>query len=291
MIHSTNSPRLSGITIKLAFFILVLGLSACLGPDSPPQASTPQSSPAASLTPQTTIWQPKPNTTWQWQLTDSIDYTFDVDVYDIDLFENDASVVEELHRAGRRVICYLNVGAWEDWRPDADQFPSAVIGKKYSGWPGEKWLDIRQIDLLAPIMRARLDECQAKGFDGVEPDNMDGYTNKTGFPLTYEDQLQYNLWLAEEAHARGLSIGLKNNPEQAVDLLPYYDWALTEGCFDQGWCDQVAIFVEAGKAVFAAEYTDTGIGLEKICPQAAVLNFSAILKNRDLDVYLQVCHP
>ncbi len=291
MTHSAICPRLNGITMKLAFFLLILGLSACLGPDSPPQTLTPQPSPRASLTPQDSIWQPEPNTTWQWQLANPLDLSFDVDMYDIDLFDNDASIVEELHHAGRRVVCYLNVGAWEEWRPDADQFPASVIGKKYSGWPGEKWLDIRQIDLLAPIMRARLDECQAKGFDGIEPDNMDGYTNRTGFPLTYEDQLQYNLWLAKEAHARGLSIGLKNDPDQAADLLPYYDWALTEDCFAEDWCDQLTPFIEAGKAVFAAEYTDTGITLEEFCPQAKDLNFSAILKNRDLDVYLEICQP
>jgi hypothetical protein len=55
-----------------------------------------------------------------------------------------------------------------------------VIGNDYEGWPGEKWLDIRQIDQLAPIMRARLDACRAKGFDGIEPDNIDEYTNDTG---------------------------------------------------------------------------------------------------------------
>ena len=291
MTHSAVYPRLTGVAVKRAFFLLlVCGLSACLGPHPEPPALTPPSL-TASLTPRTSLWQPEPNTTWQWQLTDPLDRSVDVDMYDIDLFENDARVVEELHQAGRRVVCYLNVGSWEEWRPDADQFPAAVIGKKYTGWPGEKWLDIRQIDLLAPIMRARLDECQAKGFDGVEPDNMDGYTNDTGFPLTYQNQLEYNLWLAAEAHARGLSIGLKNNPDQAMDLLPYYDWALVEGCFAQGWCDQVALFVEAGKAVFAVEYTDAGINLEEFCPQAKALHFSAILKDRDLGVYMEACQP
>ena len=44
-------------------------------------------------------------------------------------------------------------------------------------------MDIRRIDLLAPVMDARLDQCASKGFDGIEPDNIDGYTNDTGFPL------------------------------------------------------------------------------------------------------------
>jgi hypothetical protein len=227
--------------------------------------------------------------TWQWQLDGEIDGSFQVAVYDIDLFESDASLVADLHAAGRKVICYLSAGSWEEWRPDADQFPPSVLGNDYEGWPGEKWLDIRQIDLLAPIMRARLDQCKAKGFDGIEPDNIDAYDSDTGFPLTYQDQILYNTWLANEAHVRGLSIGLKNDDEQVADLLPYFDWALTEDCFDQGWCDLMAPFIAAGKPVFAAEYTDTGISLEDFCPQAQALQFSAILKQRDLDAWMQAC--
>lgn len=242
-----------------------------------------------STTTDSSIWLPELKTSWQWQLSGSLDLSFDVEMMDIDLFDNDASAVAGMQAQGIKVVCYISVGSWEDWRPDKDQFPESVIGKKYSGWPGERWLDIRQIELLAPVMRARLDECKAKGFDGVEPDNIDGYTNDTGFPLTYQDQLKFNIWLANEAHVRGLSIGLKNDPEQVADLLPLYDWALTESCFAEGWCDQVAPFVAAGKAVFAVEYTDTGMTLEEFCPQAEAMNFNAILKRRDLDAWREAC--
>jgi endo-alpha-1,4-polygalactosaminidase (GH114 family) len=200
--------------------------------------------------------------------------------------------VAALRAQGRMVICYISVGSWEDWRPDAADFPSSVLGNDYQGWPGEKWLDVRQIDLLAPIMRTRFDQCQAKGFDGIEPDNIDGYTNNTGFPLSYQDQLNYNIWLVNEAHARGLSIGLKNDDEQASDLLPYFDWAMTEDCFADDWCSEMMPFTSSGKAVFAAEYTDMMTEnkfLDIVCPQAQALQFSAILKNRDLDAWRQAC--
>jgi hypothetical protein len=234
-------------------------------------------------------WQPTPGASWQWQLGGEIDSSFDVDMYDIDLFETDKSTVQELKDQGYAVICYISVGSWEDWRPDAEQFPSEVLGKNYPGWPGEKWLDIRQIDTLAPILRARLDLCAAKGFDGVEPDNIDAYTNKTGFPLSYEDQITFNIWLAQEAHARGLSIGLKNDSEQTRELLPYFDWALTEDCFDQGWCEEMLPFIQVGKPVFAAEYTDTGISLSDFCSKADEMAISAILKNRELDSFRKAC--
>lgn len=274
-------------------------LLACAGLPLPGAVPTPSeaetqvpTAPAAlAVSPKpTTIWRPAAGATWQWQLIDlPIDRSFDVDVYDIELFDNDASVVTALHAEGRKAICYVSVGSWEDWRPDRDQFPPDLIGNGYGGWAGEKWLDIRQVDRLAPVLRARLDQCQAKGFDAVEPDNIDGYTNDTGFPLTEADQLQFNIWLAEEAHQRGLSIGLKNDPDQAAALEPYFDWALTEDCFAEGWCEQMLPFIEAGKAVFAAEYTDTGITLDEICPRAEELQFSVILKNRELDAYRAAC--
>jgi len=67
-----------------------------------------------------------------------------------------------------------------------------------------------------------------KGCDGVEPDNVDGYTNDTGFNLTSNDQIQYNKFLANEAHQRGLSIGLKNNLDQIEVLEPFFDFAVNE---------------------------------------------------------------
>jgi len=282
-----------GLVLPAILFVLL----ACRGYGaqtlSPDVGHTPQLVTATVRDPlllTSGIWQPSPISSWQWQLTDlPVDQTVDAVLFDIDLFDNDAAVVAALHAQGRKVICYLSAGSWEEWRPDAGQFPAAVIGNDYTDWPGERWLDIRRIDLLGPIMQARMDLCRSKGFDGLEPDNIDGYTNDTGFPLTYQDQIVYNIWLADEAHARGLSIGFKNDPEQAGDLLPYYDWALTEDCFDQGWCDQVAPFVAAGKAVFAAEHTDTGASLERLCPEASTMNINAILKNRELDAWRQAC--
>ncbi len=256
---------------------------------APYQAMAPAPAPEPN-TVEGNWWQPAVDTTWQWHLLDlPIDTSIEAEMYDIEMFDNDAETVANLHTQGRKVVCYISVGSWEDWRPDADQFPASVIGNDYEGWAGEKWLDIRQIDLLAPIMQARLDECRAKGFDGIEPDNIDSYTNDTGFPLTYADQLAYNIWLAEAAHTRGLSIGLKNNPDQVADLLPYFDWALTEDCFAEEWCEEMLPFIEADKPVFAAEYTDTGITTARFCPKAQALKINAILKHRDLDAWLETC--
>lgn len=206
-------------------------------------------------------------------------------MYDIDLFDNSASVVAALHAQGRKVICYLSAGTYENWRPDAASFPASVLGGGVSGWPGEKWLDVRQISTLAPIMRARLDLCRQKGFDGVEPDNVDGYANSTGLPLTAQDQLAYNRWFVQEAHARGLSIGLKNDLDQIPDLLGIYDWALNEQCFQYGECAKLVPFINAGKAVFEVEYSSG----TAFCAQANAMNFNSLRKNLGLDATREAC--
>jgi hypothetical protein len=232
------------------------------------------------------IWVPPQETSWQWQLSGTIKQSYDVDMYDIDMFETDASIVASLHDQGKKVICYISAGSWEEWRPDAGLFPAAVLGKPLAGWRGEKWLDIRMLDSIGPIMQARLDECKDKGFDGVEPDNIDGYTNDTGFPLTYQDQLDYNMFLATEAHARGLSIGLKNDLDQIPDLLPYFDWALNEQCFQFDECDKLLPFIDDGKAVFHVEYKR---GLKKFCPEANDMNFNSLKKRRNLKHWRKAC--
>jgi hypothetical protein len=242
-----------------------------------------------SLYPSVNWWRPAAGLTWQWQIgNNEIDTGVNVDVYDIDLYV-DQAVIDELHARGRRVICYISVGSWEDWRPDSDLFPSEVLGKDYEGWQGERWLDIRQIDKLAPIMRARLDLCRAKGFDAVEPDNMEIYTNDTGFPLTYTDQLRYALWLAEEAHQRGLAIGQKNSADMVADLVTIFDFAIIEDYFYYGVAETMLPYIRAGKPVFAAEYTDLPGDFEAFCRQSRELGFSTILKNRELDGWVKFC--
>jgi len=125
--------------------------------------------------------------------------------------------IEILHRAGRKVICYLNAGAWEDWRPDASSYPVEILGLLMRGWPGERWLDIRRLDLPASLIEARMDMCHSKGCDGIDPDNVHGYTQLTGFELSFNDQICFNQFLAGVAHERGMSIGLKNDLEQ-IDI-------------------------------------------------------------------------
>jgi hypothetical protein len=232
------------------------------------------------------MWQPTPGTSWQWQLQGEVSTPYDVDAYDIDGFDNGAAKVGGIHARGSKAICYISAGSWENWRPDASDFPDYVKGRN-NGWPGEKWLDIRRVGVLQPIMARRMDMCLAKGFDAIEPDNIDGYANRTGFPITYNEQLAYNRMLAKEAHARGLAIALKNDTDQVRDLVGDFDFAIVEECFRYKECRAYSPFVEAGKAVLATEYSTNN--RDDKCRRARELKFSLIFKNLELDERVRYC--
>lgn len=233
-------------------------------------------------------WQPSAGLTWQWQLSESVQTILDVDVYDID-WESEASTVEALHARGIRVVCYVSVGSWEDFRPDADQFPAEVIGNDYDGWPGEKYLDIRS-DAVKERMLARIDLCRSKGFDAIEPDNMDVFElgGDSGFPLTQADGVSYAKWLAEVAHARGLGIGQKNASGITASIESVYDWALTESCYSDGdWCGDVEAYVTHDKPVFMCEYEASSFAAA--CSAWKPRRYSPILKDLDLGAPVTFC--
>jgi hypothetical protein len=249
--------------------------------DSVPPSAT-SGTPPPSARPH---WVPTPGTTWQWQLSGTIDVTVDAQVFDVDGFTTDAATVAELHRRGRKVICYIEVGSAEDFRPDHAKWPKEVLGKP-NGWAGERWVDIRDPQKLAPVLTARFDMCRDKGFDGVEPDLMDAYINDTGFPITAEHQLTFNRWVARLARERGLSVGLKNDVEQVPQLVDAFDFAVNEQCAEFDECAGLQPFIAAGKAVFHAEYEKAPASY---CAQSKALKLSSLRKNLDLDAARTPC--
>lgn len=233
------------------------------------------------------LWIPPPGTTWQWQLNTppAVEPIDDAQMYDIDMFDNDAAKVEQLHDTGSKVVCYIDAGTWERWRPDADKFPKIVLGNQ-NGWPGERYLDIRRIDILGPIMGERIAQCATKGFDGVEFDNVDVYQANTGFRLKASDELRYNRFLAGLAHAKSLSAALKNDPDQVTQLLPDFEFAIVEQCFQDAYCSKEAPFIQAGKAVFETEYKWK---TSQFCAKATTMRFSAMRKRLGLQRWRQPC--
>ena len=193
-----------------------------------------------------------------------------------------------------KVICYFDAGAYEPYREDHARFEAhpELLGKAMDGWPEERWLDIRRLDLLLPIMRGRMvDWCQGKGFDGVEGDDTEVIGNDSGFPLTQADNDAYNRALAAEAHALGLSIGLKNNNARAAELADAFDWALSEQCWEFDECDGLRTgFADQGKAVFTVDYD-----AEPDCATASAWHLNSVRRDlglvgpRDPDYLYQPC--
>jgi len=200
--------------------------------------------------------KPDPDITWQWQLGGDLNTSYDVDLYDIDLFDSTAARIADLHDDGRIVLCYFSAGSREDWRPDASDYDADVIGKPLDDWPGERWVDIRSANVQR-ILTARLDLAASKGCDGVEPDNVDAWDNdNTGLPITFDDQIAFNRWLANAAHERGLTVALKNASGQIDEVLDYFDLELNEECHANHECVDYQPFLDAGKAVLNVEYTE-----------------------------------
>jgi len=237
-------------------------------------------------------WRPEAGETWHWQLTGSVDMTREVDVYDIDLVETTAAKIADLNGQDRAAICYFSAGTREDWRDDAGQFVPADFGSGVEGWSGESWLDIRSANVRR-VMRDRLELASSKGCDGVEPDNVDGYDNETGFPLTREDQLDFNRFLATEAHSRGLAIGLKNATGIAADLVTDFEFAVNEECLAHDECVELGVFLRANKPVFHVEYVDTEAEgpakLTVVCADPKRAGLSTLVKTWVLDAWGLAC--
>lgn len=256
-------PQAAVSSLLLAVLLLIVGCSS----DS-------------TATADAGIWKPKPTAkAWQFQLQGKIDTSIDARVFEVNGFDTPKKTVTKLRRQGKKTICYIDVGSWENYRPDRARFPKSVIGKKYDGYPDERWLDIRRYRLFAKPVKARIQMCADKGFDGLEPDNINGYENDTGFPLTGRDQLRFNRWIAKETHKRGMSVALKNDGPQAKKLVRDFDYAVAEQCFQYNECGQYRPFIRAGKAVFSVEYE---LKNSKFCGRAKNIRFASIGKEYDL---------
>lgn len=220
---------------------------------------------------------------WDIQFEEPFNFSRDVWMMDLDGEFTAAEDVAALRERSVTPICYVAVGTWENYRGDAQDFPDELLGKTWPEWPDERYLDIRNLDKLLPLMRARFEMCRDKGFLGIEADVQDLHWADTGFPIKREHQVAYSQELANMAHEMGMTFGQKNSPDLVDDLIGYSDFIVTEDCFYNGWCDDVLPYVAAGKPVFAIEYTDTGVDFAKACAYGRETGIDFILKDRDLN--------
>lgn len=218
-----------------------------------------------------------------------VETNYDQEVVAIDLFDTTKTQISQLKSDGKSVICYFSAGTVENWRSDAGDFPLDAVGSDMDGWAGEKWLDTTHAG-VRNIMANRIQLASEKGCQAVDPDNIDGYLHATSFDLTINDTKNYLIFLANEAHTRGLLIGMKNAAEISGDgsdfVKNHMDFAVVEECHAYNECDQYSQFIELGRPVFAIEYTsfdpfDNGV-CTSLLPIFESLQFSLLVANYDL---------
>ncbi len=263
-----------------------------------PQIDTPP------ITTNTSYWKPTIGMRFMWLLSREVNpakpadigdgwktYSGEIapnaDIVDMDGFDNPKSTVDAIHAKGKKAVCYISGGTAENWRADYSSFPASVKGNQMSEWPGEYWLklDSNSRAILLPIMKNRMQQqCKSKGFDAVEFDNVDGYSqspNEIGITITEADQFEYNKALADIAHSLGLSAGLKNDLGQVAKLQPFYDYALNEQCNQYNECSVYNnTFLANNKPTFVVEYNKAA---STFCPAMNNGRFDAYQMNLQLD--------
>jgi serine/threonine protein kinase len=217
-----------------------------------PTASAPASAPASAAT----VTPPPKHVRWDYQIGGA--YTPPTGVQVVSRSFEDAPA------PGLYNICNFNAfQAQEDAEGDWD---SDLLLRDASGdvvydedW-GEAVLDIRtdaKRQRIAAKVNTWIDECAAKGYKAVEPDNYDTFTR---FPkyLTADQVKALMKLLSAHAHEKGLAIAQKNT----LELVPYrasvgLDFAVVEECGDWNECGE---FAEAfDNNVLAVEYTAKGL--------------------------------
>lgn len=229
-------------------------------------------------------YHPPLDVQWQIQLQGEINTGYDVELYVVDLFDTEESVIQDLQAAGKKVICYFSAGTYENWRPDRYRFLPTEKGRRLGNWPGERWLDIRSLN-VRKRMADRIELAAEKGCDGVDPDNVDGYTNETGFPLNSRQQLSYNRFLFRTAHQYGLAVSLKNDLQQVRELVDYADFAINESCHEWRECHLLQPFIDAGKPVLHIDYRFSQDAGERTfhCEHMDILGFRSMTLPLALD--------
>jgi hypothetical protein len=217
------------------------------------------------------------------QLTVPLDLARPVDIIALGLFDTAPERLQQLRARGTTTLCHMSAGLWETWRRDAPRFPETALGRSPTGWPGERWLDVRE-PALRPLLERRLDLCRARGFDGVLLAHLDGHGRDTGFAIQPEQQLAFNRWLAEAAHARGLVAGIMGDLGQAAELASAFDLLVADSCDPGSDCaTAVRAFLAAGKPVHLVAYTNTTRRMDALCAFAAELGAPLIFKTQFLN--------
>jgi hypothetical protein len=250
---------------------------------------------AAAVPP--TLWEPTAHEAagqkWQIVLSQTVRMSTQLQptaamIWDLDLFETDASTIASLKAQGKTVICYFSSGTSEPNRPDLSGLSSSDYGAGLPDWPGEKWLNLRS-DRVWNVMAGRIELASQKGCDAIDPDNIDGYSNQNGggfYPaLTTSDSVKFLKKMASLARSYGMSTGIKNAMDILGAVQSDVQFAVNEECIANEECDVYDSFVGSGKPVYHIEY-GSGSQARSFCSNS---NLNTVVKNLDLDGWVHYC--
>ena len=225
---------------------------------------------APSLTPALGVkLPPSGKVAWDWQIGASSDSAIvvpaGVTLMDLDGFNTSAAKVADLKSRGVYTVCYIDAGSFEPGRPDSAQYPSYLKIQQDPDWPAEYFLDVTDVfkpnSVLASILVKRMQMCRAKGFDALEPDNLQNDENVSDGSISTPQQLDFNGWIADRAHENGLAVFQKNGPDKILQrdrtgkmMVEKFDGILNEQCQEYAECGSLAEYTERGKLALNVEY-------------------------------------
>jgi len=303
--HRRSKLALWAVLSTILILALALGLGLGFTLRRGHDGSPPKPSPTRPPTP-TAVWQPEAGASWQIVLDQVLNIDDenpavepDVGIFDIDMFlHQNSTVLANLHKLGKKVICYFSAGSFEPDRPDSYRFQQSDLGKPVKGWPGEHWLNLSSPS-VREIMASRVEIASQMGCDAIDPDNVDGYQNDNGWSLTSDDSVEFLEFLVGKASELNLAVGLKNAGDIISDVLPLVQFAVNEQCAQFDNCSPFRPFIKAGKPVFHIEYphgapsnvsaAESTDACTSVGSSVGSIHFSTIMKSSKLDGWAQYC--
>ena len=197
-------------------------------------------------------------------------------------------------------ICYINAFQTQADEPEVDRpdersnWPAHLVLSTLGddpNWGGEYLIDISTAEkrtAAASWVSPMIASCAAKGFKGVEFDNLDSWTRFDGTPVAGQvpfgrpEAVAYAALLVADAHAHGLAAAQKNTveltPEEAHGQIGF-DFAIAEEC--GRWRECGGYRALYGNLVFVIEYRAKDF--KKDCGNKKLRNALSIVL-RDIEV-------
>jgi cysteinyl-tRNA synthetase, unknown class len=227
-----------------------------------------------------------------------------------------AEEIGELQASGKTVLAYFEIGSIEDFRPERAGLPDELVLNIWPDWPEEHWVRYWEPAWWDMVVRPRIDQALAAGFDGVYLDTPLAYENIDLSLVEGEDRdtlarKMVDLIVRISDHGKeqdpGFLVFPQNSPElraqpgyvDAIDGLGVEElfFAADDDTSDQpcsqDWCAENLAHVEAlrdaGKQILAVDYASDPENVATACERYADEGFAGYVTTRALDTITPPC--